>query len=89
MTLDGVGGCTTLVKADIHRMGAVFPHWPVDHQLETEGFAQLAKKLGARLIGLTDVFVWHGSSSLSLSLSRPMLVLILPIRRSLRLVLLA
>lgn len=37
MALDGVGGCTTLVKADLHRQGAIFPAWPVDHQLETEG----------------------------------------------------
>lgn len=37
MTLDGVGGCTTLVHADLHRQGAIFPAWPVDHQLETEG----------------------------------------------------
>ncbi|KAK4048633.1 Golgi mannosyltransferase complex subunit [Microbotryomycetes sp. JL201] len=60
MQLDGVGGCTTLVRADVHRKGAVFPAWPVDHQIETEGFAQLAKALGHRLIGLPKYYVYHG-----------------------------
>lgn len=60
MRLDGVGGCAALVRASIHRKGAVFPAWPVDHQLETEGFAQLAKKLGAKLVGLPKYYVYHG-----------------------------
>lgn len=60
LQLDGVGGCATLVRANVHRKGAVFPAWPVDHQLETEGFAQLAKKLGAKLIGLPRYYVYHG-----------------------------
>ena len=60
MQLDSVGGCTTLVRASLHRKGAVFPSWPVDHQLETEGFAQLAKELGARLVGLPRYYVHHG-----------------------------
>lgn len=50
--LDGVGGSCLLVRADIHRQGAIFPAVPVDHQLETEGFARLAKALGAKIIGL-------------------------------------
>ncbi|GAA5944802.1 hypothetical protein JCM3775_007312 [Rhodotorula graminis] len=46
LSLDGVGGCAALVRADVHREGAVFPAWPpVDHQLETEGFAQMVKGL--------------------------------------------
>lgn len=61
ITLDGVGGCTTLVLASIHREGAIFPSWPVDHQIETEGFAQIVKRLGGRMIGLTGVFVYHGT----------------------------
>ncbi|KAK4053985.1 Golgi mannosyltransferase complex subunit [Microbotryomycetes sp. JL221] len=60
MQLDGVGGCTTLVKASVHRRGAVFPAWPVDHQIETEGFAQLTKALGHRLVGLPKYYVYHG-----------------------------
>lgn len=35
--LDGVGGVATLVRAQAHRLGAVFPGWIIDHQLETEG----------------------------------------------------
>jgi len=58
--LDGVGGCTALVKAGLHRQGAIFPAFPVDHQLETEGFAQMAKLLGGRLIGLPKYYVYHG-----------------------------
>ncbi|ORY73647.1 Anp1-domain-containing protein [Leucosporidium creatinivorum] len=60
MALDGVGGCTALVRASLHRKGAVFPAWPVDHQVETEGFAQLAKALGGRLLGLPKYYVYHG-----------------------------
>lgn len=52
--LDGVGGCCIIVKAQVHREGAIFPSFPVDHQVETEGFAQMAKNLGFRLIGLPD-----------------------------------
>lgn len=60
MILDGVGGCTALVKASIHREGAIFPAWNVDHQLETEGFAQIVKNLGGRCLGLTGYYVFHG-----------------------------
>ncbi|GAA5842944.1 hypothetical protein JCM9279_004036 [Rhodotorula babjevae] len=46
LALDGVGGCAALVRAEVHREGAVFPAWPpVDHELETEGFAQMVKGL--------------------------------------------
>ncbi|GJN94017.1 hypothetical protein Rhopal_007080-T1 [Rhodotorula paludigena] len=75
LSLDGVGGCAALVRASVHREGAIFPAWPpVDHQLETEGFAQLVKALrrtgGAdgevgpggrgRLLGLPRYYVYHG-----------------------------
>ncbi|GAA5932327.1 hypothetical protein JCM1841_000850 [Sporobolomyces salmonicolor] len=69
--LDGVGGCAALVRAEVHREGAVFPSWVVEHQLETEGFAQLVKKVrrgrgggGAeargRMLGLPTYYVYHG-----------------------------
>ncbi|GAA5867541.1 hypothetical protein JCM8547_001213 [Rhodosporidiobolus lusitaniae] len=46
LDLDGIGGCAALVRADVHREGAVFPAWPpVDHQIETEGLAQMVKAL--------------------------------------------
>ncbi|KAJ2082017.1 Polynucleotide 5'-hydroxyl-kinase grc3 [Coemansia sp. RSA 988] len=41
--LDGVGGTFTLVKSHVHRSGVGFPTWLVEHQVETEGFAKLAK----------------------------------------------
>ncbi|GAA5824241.1 hypothetical protein JCM3770_004343 [Rhodotorula araucariae] len=73
LPLDGVGGCAALVRADVHREGAVFPAWPpVDHQIETEGFAQLVKALRrgsdgemgrggrGRMLGLPRYYVYHG-----------------------------
>ncbi|GAA6027158.1 hypothetical protein JCM8097_002440 [Rhodosporidiobolus ruineniae] len=74
LELDGVGGCAALVRADVHREGAVFPSWPVEHQLETEGFAQLVKAVRARprggggegdvgrgrMLGLPGYYVYHG-----------------------------
>ncbi|KAJ2063719.1 hypothetical protein GGI17_001505 [Coemansia sp. S146] len=44
--LDGVGGTFTLVKAHVHRSGVGFPTWLFQHQVETEGFAKLAKANG-------------------------------------------
>jgi mannan polymerase complexes MNN9 subunit len=35
--LDGVGGTLLLVRADIHRMGAIFPPFGYQHTMETEG----------------------------------------------------
>ncbi|GAA6021151.1 hypothetical protein JCM10207_008334 [Rhodosporidiobolus poonsookiae] len=75
LDLDGVGGCAALVRAEVHREGAVFPAWPpVENQIETEGFAQLVKALRrrggkdgevgkggrGRLVGLPGYFVYHG-----------------------------
>ena len=37
MDLDGIGGVATMVRAETHRFGAVFPSWVQDHQVETEG----------------------------------------------------
>ncbi|KAL5336599.1 Anp1-domain-containing protein, partial [Aspergillus crustosus] len=44
--LDGVGGTALLVKAEVHRDGAMFPSFPFYHLVETEGFAKMAKRLG-------------------------------------------
>ncbi|KAI5950447.1 MNN9 [Candida theae] len=46
MALDGVGGGAVMVKADVHRDGAMFPSFPFYHLIETEGFAKMAKRLG-------------------------------------------
>jgi hypothetical protein len=61
MPLDGIGGVAALVRAEVHRMGATFPAWIFENQLETEAFGVLAKKLGARIVGLPNLFVLHRS----------------------------
>jgi mannan polymerase complexes MNN9 subunit len=55
--LDGVGGTALMVKADVHRDGAMFPPFPFFHLVETEGFARMAKRLGYSVYGLPDYFV--------------------------------
>ena len=55
--LDGVGGTALLVKADVHRDGAMFPPFPFYHLVETEGFAKMARRLGWSCWGLPNYFV--------------------------------
>ncbi|RCI01331.1 hypothetical protein CU098_002025, partial [Rhizopus stolonifer] len=57
--LDAVGGTCTFVKAQVHRDGAIFPPFPYQHQVETEGFAQMAKSLGYKIWGLPNYLVYH------------------------------
>ncbi|AMD22585.1 HHL185Wp [Eremothecium sinecaudum] len=57
--LDGVGGGCTLVKAHVHRDGAMFPNFPFYHLIETEGFAKMAKRLGYKVFGLPNYLVYH------------------------------
>jgi mannan polymerase complexes MNN9 subunit len=52
--LDGVGGTALLVKAEVHRDGAMFPPFPFYHLIETEGFAKMAKRLGWSSTGLPN-----------------------------------
>lgn len=52
--LDGVGGTALLVKAEVHRDGAMFPPFPFYHLIETEGFAKMAKRLGWAATGLPN-----------------------------------
>ncbi|PHH81551.1 hypothetical protein CDD82_523 [Ophiocordyceps australis] len=52
--LDGVGGTALLVKADVHRDGAMFPPFPFYHLIETEGFAKMAKRLGWQPYGMPN-----------------------------------
>ncbi|KAG5422184.1 MNN9 [Candida metapsilosis] len=59
MPLDGVGGGAVMVKADVHRDGAMFPSFPFYHLIETEGFAKMAKRLGYEVIGLPNYLVYH------------------------------
>lgn len=54
VNLDGVGGAALLVKADVHRDGAMFPAFSFYHLIETEGFAKMAKRLGWQAVGLPN-----------------------------------
>ncbi|PVH94411.1 glycosyltransferase family 62 protein [Periconia macrospinosa] len=57
--LDGVGGATLLVKADVHRDGAMFPPFSFYHLIETEGFAKMARRLHWDSYGLPNYLVYH------------------------------
>jgi hypothetical protein len=63
--LDGVGGTALLVKADVHRDGAMFPPFPFYHLIETEGFAKMARRLGWKSYGLPNYYVWPPASPCS------------------------
>ena len=60
--LDGVGGTALMVKAEVHRDGAMFPPFAFYHLMETEGFAKMAKRLGWGCFGLPNYFVSRCSS---------------------------
>lgn len=55
--LDGVGGTALLVKAEVHRDGAMFPPFAFYHLIETEGFAKMARRLGHQPYGLPNYLV--------------------------------
>ncbi|KAI8384628.1 uncharacterized protein BYT42DRAFT_493216 [Radiomyces spectabilis] len=57
--LDAVGGTCTLVRAQVHRDGAIFPAFPFRHQVETEGLAKMATALGYEIWGLPNYLVYH------------------------------
>jgi mannan polymerase complexes MNN9 subunit len=61
--LDGVGGTSLLVKAEVHRDGAMFPPFPFYHLIETEGFAKMARRLGWKSYGLPNYFVRSSQES--------------------------
>lgn len=57
--LDGIGGVSIVVKADVHRSGVNFPAYAFENQAETEGFAKMAKRAGYSVVGLPNYIVWH------------------------------
>ncbi|KAI9262781.1 hypothetical protein BY458DRAFT_477509 [Sporodiniella umbellata] len=57
--LDGVGATFTLVKSHVHREGAIFPAFTYQHQVETEGFAKVAKSMGFGVYGLPSYIIYH------------------------------
>ncbi|POS83458.1 hypothetical protein EPUL_006792 [Erysiphe pulchra] len=52
--LDGTGASALLVKAEVHRDGAIFPPFVFYHLIEAEGFAKMASRLGWHAIGLPN-----------------------------------
>ncbi|XP_029651317.1 mannan polymerase complex subunit mnn9 [Octopus sinensis] len=59
VSLDGVGSSCLLVDANVHRRGVIFPPYLVNHHLESEGFAQIAKSLNYQLFGMPNIVVIH------------------------------
>ena len=59
ISLDGVGGAALLVKAEVHRDGAMFPPFLFYHLMESEGFAKMARRLGYQPCGLPNYLVFH------------------------------
>ncbi|PRT56428.1 Mannan polymerase complexes subunit MNN9 [Wickerhamiella sorbophila] len=59
LELDGVGATALLVKADVHRDGAIFPPFAFYHLIESEGFAKMAKRLNYKVYGLPNYLVYH------------------------------
>jgi len=56
--LDGVGGTALMVKAEVHRDGAMFPPFAFYNLIETEGFAKMARRLGYQPYGLPNYLVF-------------------------------
>lgn len=69
--IDGVGGAALLVRADVHRDGAMFPAFPFYHLIETEGFAKMAKRLGWEATGLPNYRVSEAIDIPPFSVSNP------------------
>jgi mannosyltransferase OCH1-like enzyme len=57
--VDSVGGTTLLVRADLHRDGLIFPSFPYQHLIETEGLAAMARDMGTACWALPDLEVLH------------------------------
>ena len=57
--IDGVGGCTLLVKGKVHQDGVIFPETLFEHHLETEGFSKMALSKGYGVFGMPFVEVVH------------------------------
>lgn len=57
--IDGVGGCTLLVRGRCHRNGLIFPEKVYKHSIETEGLARMAQDMGYSVYGLPFVEIFH------------------------------
>lgn len=59
--LDAVGAVATLIRADLHRDGLLFPHVLFEHQIEAEGLGKMAVASGYQPIGLPGLVVHHAA----------------------------
>jgi glycosyltransferase involved in cell wall biosynthesis len=57
--VDSVGGTALLVRADLHRDGLVFPTFPYQRLIETEGMAAMARDMGTACWALPNLEVLH------------------------------
>jgi len=57
--LDGIGATAILLRADLHRRGLIFPAFAVNHTIESEGMAQIARRMGVIPYGRTDISIYH------------------------------
>lgn len=57
--IDGVGGCSLLVRASCHRKGLIFPEDIYQHHIETEGLSKMAQTMGFSVYGMPFVEVYH------------------------------
>lgn len=57
--LDAVGTTFTMVKATVHREGAVFPPYLYQHMYDSEGFAKMVKAMGFYVYGLPSYIIYH------------------------------
>eukprot|EP00750_Incisomonas_marina_P002069 INCI1201.1.p1 GENE.INCI1201.1~~INCI1201.1.p1 ORF type:complete len:536 (+),score=92.35 INCI1201.1:81-1688(+) len=59
VNLDGVGGTMIYAQAKIFHQGVVFPTELVNHQVETEGLAQMALRMNFTVVGLPNLIIRH------------------------------
>ena len=57
--LDGVGGAVILIRSALHREGVLFPPFPFQHAVETEGLAKVALAMGYQAWGMPLLEVEH------------------------------
>lgn len=57
--LDAVGTTFTMVKATVHREGAVFPPYLYQHMYDSEGFAKMVKAMGFTVYGIPSYIIHH------------------------------
>ena len=59
LRVDSVGGTALLIRADLHRDGLVFPSYPYQQLIETEGLAAMARDMGTACWALPRLEVVH------------------------------